>query len=184
MNNGLYLLVAIFCSLCAVGIFLFIVGLVKKLRDQPPTIENPKPQKATTQKPKETAGYKSTFGSWTCTHGPYGSPKMLTILGKPVGVGSSPFCEKCTIEYFNKYATKCDVCGDAICPGMPVGQHHQHDVSVIGGYKLVTTCQKMDCALPGNLVGQWGEGQVLPMNWGKGSGTPIKQEGKSPEEPK
>jgi hypothetical protein len=113
--------------------------------------------------------YKASFGSHTCTHGEYGGPKMLTIKGKRIGIGASPFCEACTVEYFNKHSTTCDKCGDLICPTMPVGQHYANQAD--GTEKFLTVCQKMSCALPGDLVGTWGEGKVLPMPWG--SGTPV-----------
>jgi len=112
----------------------------------------------------ETEPYRATFGSWTCTHKPFGARRFLTIKGKSVGVDSSPFCEECTIAYFEKYSTLCEKCGDVIAPGMPVGQHW---ITLDNGeHKLITTCQKFKCALPGNICGHWGEGKINSMPWG------------------
>lgn len=149
------------CILLLVLAYLFRTPKVKK------------PVDSTIKTESKAPAYSSTYGSHTCTHGPFGAMRFLTIKGKQVGVGASPFCEKCTTEYFEKYSRLCDVCGDVICPGMPVGQHY----TVKDGKEiLVTNCQKMDCCLPGDLCGQWGEGKINEMNWGCGGKTRPKKE--------
>src|ERR1035437_2247604 len=51
-----------------------------------------------------TSGYNASYNGFTCNHGPFGERKFLTIKGKRVGIAASPFCEVCTVAYFEKYA--------------------------------------------------------------------------------
>lgn len=128
------------------------------------------PKASTTRVVKQeldSKGYRSTFGSHTCTHGPYGQPKVLTILGKSVGVGASPFCETCTVEYFNKYSTKCDKCGDVICPGMPCAQVYSRNAVDGAEEKLLTVCLKSTCNTNPGLYQQWGEGKINDARFGR-----------------
>ncbi len=123
-----------------------------------------RPVKVTNKESQPTVVYRSTFGSWTCDHGPFGSPRFVRVKDKQVGVSVSMFCPDCTQKYFEKYATFCDKCGEVIAPGMPVGQHYEKDAN--GVEKLLTVCQGWNCCIGGDLCGIWGEGKINHAPWG------------------
>ena len=69
------------------------------------------PKKLESAEETEKSVYRAVFGSWTCEHGPFGTPRVITVKDKPVGVSASMFCPECTKQYFEKFSTLCDKCG-------------------------------------------------------------------------
>lgn len=85
-----------------------------------------------------------------------GSATELTILGATYTFGRSNRCPQHTIEYMEKFATRCQKCNKPILVG-----HLVADSGLDNGTFVHNT---MECALPGAFVGKWGEGKLIHFN--------------------
>jgi len=83
----------------------------------------------------------------------------VIVWGTVVTLTNSPQCKNCTETFLNKWATRCDKCGNPICTGEAVatGKHP-------GTYIHLNLC----CTpVPDQILGHWGEGKLVPYEYRK-----------------